>query len=997
MINDFQTRKIDTPEKLKALLNKLLDERRLSIQKGKLVRKDIAIMAGFPATSLYKSYASMTKKYVWAMKIVDEFEAQLIEKECGNISAIYSDYGTPERLKGLLDGLRDRPSDVPMTPHGNNAGHISIIAFQRQYGFPPGSLVAKGDKWAWARRMIAEFDAELHEKGLIGTTWELKVPAIREYLEVLRNENSLPVNEQGKLNRMAVMPEFGFHANQSVFVAEKRAPKLKALFAEFDKVIEDGDYSQYSGDIYEDKLKAVLMRDDIVLNKNLRTISRKWLAEQVGTSASKLYSTPSLVALIDSKHKEIHESQRKGKTKASFPLYGTSAINLGATPYSEKHNRVFSFESLINSYGLEFAEKIGTAVIAITNKLSSPKPYYGRTLHFFGWLADETNNALDVAESLAKGKKITQTRFERVCLEYQLDAFSEKTKDKGAADSQISNLSMMAITALGEAKVLPLYRFRSKPRNTDKDRTKRPSILEAERKDCSEQMFSILDEAAKYRNIDIDHGKDTKAFIETMAYEREIRSDISDDLVEAMLEISCDRLEELRIQASAIFNEWKSKHEKCSELINGATHTGSQIGKLLKDASAGNLAESHKMLVSRIFPLQDKEQTLSNILAIIDAEHNGVCPSSTITGSQFWIKQYRKVGGTEEVSSYLLPTRIAVSAALTLYLCESGVNNAVALVLAPDCIDDSEVPAHKKVVSRKDRAKGKTIYDDLPSKVNNKKIVSAISALEYIRDSVQRITKSQKKQDQYISIYPAKGKVCQLTEYNFRADFKTIAGRSEYLRKFHLVPSMIRPTVLLDIQLKNPSNLGIAQMMAQHNSGTTTTGYTNKLPHRVIQEAHILGYQNSLEVLMTQNVEDPHEKIGVNKDGWTKRLEHAQRTGLGVFCANREIDNGNGTVTKCTAIESCANCKHDRMLISADPRSIAEMIIWKEALDNHELEWVSERYDRWSSIWVPWQALFSVVLDEKMTRGQLSKIKKDALEYVSNLKKLNGFTMPEPW
>jgi len=990
-------RKPDTPAKLKALLNKLLDERLLPIRRGKLIRKYIASAAGLPATSLNKSCASMATTYMWAIKTVDEFESQLIKKEGAHISGINLKYGTPKRLKRLLDELRGHPSGVPITSHGSSAGHISIIGFQRKYGFPQKSLEEKAEEWAWARKMIAALDAELHGKGLIGTTWELKIPVIKEYLEGLANKNSLPVNELGKLNRMAVMSEFGFQANQSVFIAQKRAPKLKTLFAEFDEIIEDGDYSQYSGDIYEDKLKAVLGRDDIVLDKNRRTISRKWLAEQVGILASKLYSTPSLVLLIDSKHKEIHDAQRRGQTKKIFTLYGSPSINLGATPYSETHNRVFSFESLIGSYGLEFAEKIGTAFVAITNKSSAPKGYYGRALHFFEWLADEVNMALDVVQSLAKGKKVTQTRFERVCLEYQLDVFSEKARGKGVADSRASTLPMMAITALGEAKAIPLYRFRKKPRNTDKDRTKRPSILEAERKGCSEKMLSILDESAKYRNIEIEHGKDTKAFIETMAYEREFRSDLSDDLVEAMLEISCNRLEELRIQASAIFNEWKSKHEKYSALINSATHSGSQIAKLLNDATKGKLSESHRMLASKLFPLQDKEQTLSNILALVDSKFNGVCPTYATTGSQFWNKQYQKVGGMEEVSSYLLPTRIAVSAVLTLYLCESGVNNAVALVLAPDCINDSEVPAHKKVVSRKDRAKGKTIYDDLPIKANNREIVSAISALEYIRDSVERITKNQNKQDQHIAIYPAKGKACQLTEFNFRTDFKTIAGRSEYLRKFHLVPSMIRPTVLLEIQLKNPANLGIAQMMAQHISGTTTTGYTNKLPHRVIQEAHIMGYQNSLEVLMMQSVESPHEKIGVTEDGWTKRLEHAQRTGLGVFCANREVDDGKGTITKCAAIENCTNCKHDRMLISADPRSIAEMIIWKEALDNHEPEWVSERYDRWSSIWIPWQALFSVVLDEKMTRGQLSKIKKDALEHVSNLKKLDGFTMPEPW
>jgi hypothetical protein len=981
----------DTPEKLRNFLVDLHKKGQLPTSMGKIARNKIEATHGFTQRCLSNRFG--LAKWAWAKKIVDEFEQELIESEGISAGKSTSKYGTPARFKQLIEELKES-MDVPF-----NGGTIPRTVFEKKHGLPTGSLQKSNisSEWQWARDLLEELEKELYEEGVIGTAWERKVPDIRLHLESLHATNSLPVNKGGRLNRLAVLSEFGFSSCGSSFLAEKRAPKLKDLFVEFDQIIEDGNYSRHSGDIYEDKLKAVLGRDDIVLFKSHRTISRTWLTEQVGIPASLMYSTPSLVALIDAKHKEIHETQKRGQTKKAFTLYGAVTINLGATPYSETHSRVFSFECLIDKYGLEFAEKIGTAFIAISKKQASPGHYYSRILHFFGWLADEPNNALDVVKNLAAGKKVAQVRFERVCLEYQQDVYAEKKGRRGAAASRHSMPPMSSITVLGEAKVLPLFHFRRRRNGAKKDRTNRPSILEAKRKTEAEKVAAILVDAAKYRNIDIEHGKDTKTFIETLMYERERRDELSDDLVEAMLEISCDRLEELRIQASSVFNAWKSKHKKGSELIKNATHSGSKIAQLLEDAGEGKLPESRTSLVSRLFPLYDKEQTLSNIVALVDAKYNGFCPTCSTTGDQFWSRQYQKVGGIKEASSYLLPTRIAVSAALTLYLCEGGNNNAVALVLAPDCVRDSEVPAHKKVVSRKDRSKGKTIYDDLPIKSNNSAIVSAVSALEYLIESIERITKNQKKTEQYIALYSAKGTALRLTGHNFRADFKTIVNRSEYLRDLHLVPSMIRPTVLLEIQLKNPSNLGIAQMMAQHESGTTTTGYTNKLPYRVIQEEHILGYQNSLEIVMAQNVENPHVKIGVSASKWAKRLEHAQRTGLGVFCEDRELDDGKGNKTKCTEIENCAKCKHDRMLISADTRSIAEMIVWREALDNHEPEWVSERLDRWSSVWVPWQALFSVVLDEKMARGRLSMVKNDALEYVSTLKKQDEFTMPEPW
>ena len=73
------------------------------------------------------------------------------------------------------------------------------------------------------------------------------------------------------------------------------------------------------------------------------------------------------------------------------------------------------------------------------------------------------------------------------------------------------------------------------------------------------------------------------------------------------------------------------------------------------------------------------------------------------------------------------------------------------------------------------------------------------------------------------------------------------------------------------------------------------------------------------------------------------------------------------------------------------------MIIWKTALDNSETAFTAKNMNRWSDVWVPWQALFTVVLDEKMTRGKLSLIKKQATAIANQKMSNSDFTMPEPW
>ena len=70
----------------------------------------------------------------------------------------------------------------------------------------------------------------------------------------------------------------------------------------------------------------------------------------------------------------------------------------------------------------------------------------------------------------------------------------------------------------------------------------------------------------------------------------------------------------------------------------------------------------------------------------------------------------------------------------------------------------------------------------------------------------------------------------RLEEWQLRKDLETIRTKSERLASLQIVPPMIRPTVLLVLQLRHPTNPGVVQMLAAHRSDTTTMGYVNKLP-----------------------------------------------------------------------------------------------------------------------------------------------------------------------
>lgn len=970
----------NTPVKLRALLQTLFENNQLPTYKGRIARSLIEKTYGFQHASLSNSY--QLARYQWCKQVLDDFEQEIIIRNGGPLTQIHHAYGTPEKFKELLNHLKNNIDELPVSKSPNGAGSISRKAFEKKFNFPSGSMNGRTVIWHWAYDLLNQFENELYEKGIAGTVWDRKVPDIRNFLEVLAKANNLPINGYGKLNKQAVLTAFGLKEGFSANIVQKRSPKLRKLFEEYDQFVQSQGYSQFSADRLTDELKSILSTNDLVLDSSSRKISLKWLANLLNVNQASIRSSPNLMALVNERTQVLHESQTRGRTKKSFTVFGAEHINVGATPFSEKHERLYSFTSLIPLYGLEFTEKIATSFIAITNKdvVSTAKTKYLRVLDFFEWLADPQNLDGSIAASLSEKTAIKDSEFGRACMAYRAHLTQL---------NPTSNMNLYVISQLGEARIIPKYRFLSQTRKVQ-DRGHRKSILEASiNKDEHTRLTNILVDAAKYRGIEISNGKDTRYFLETLLYEKLRNPNLPDDLVESMLEITNVRLAEIRIQASKTFREWFVLFERGKELLTLATVNCEEFRSKLD--SRGSAQDYHWMqYVAEVFPHNKPELLLANLLSVISNLYQGCPPSAASTKMQLWNKKYSLVGGIEYVASHLVPTRKALSAALILYLCESGANVAVATTLAPDCVQSSSVPLHKKIVGRKDRANGKVIYDDLPIRAESEDYVSAVQALESIADA-------QPTSDNGVLKYYKQGTMSSLFDFSFRSDFKDICSKSDYLKQLTLVPSMLRPTVLLNIQLKDPANLGIAQLIAQHESSTTTQGYTNKLPHRLQLERDILEFQKTLEIAMVSGDETAPIKLGIEPITWNEHLGKMQKTGWGVFCKDREIKDVQGQSVRCTEVENCVKCKHERMLVSADPESISEMIIWKTVLEQHEERMSANNIERWTKVWVPWQAFFYVVLEEKMTRGVFSLIKRKAENIVKEKMADSNFVMPEPW
>ena len=835
-------------------------------------------------------------------------------------------------------------------------------------------------------RCLKRFDALLESWGH-GTVWEEKIPQIRQLLEEHKTAGTLPVNQQGDLSRTAILREFWL-GDGNVYVAQKRAPKLRALLDAYDTTRDDPAYSPYKYDALKTRLKQLLASEELKLTHG-RIVSREWLAEQLGVHSNVLATTPALNDLIEQKQQEIDRQLRRGRTKKSFRIGRTAHINLGATPYSTKHQRIFDFSELVPEYGLEFVERVGTVFIAVSDRLVNAKSHYHRMRRFLRWLAEW--RAGDIAERFGRNEKVEQGEFERAVLQYKAELTYEEanTRDNRRGDPP----ALSIIERFGEAGLFPRVHVprtsRAKQRRSS---TARPSLVEAQAQDADTR--EIL-QTAEYRGIEFPTGRDAIAFAETLAIERAKRDNLPNTAPEAILTLCDERLVELRQAASRVFEAWRQKYEAGRKLIEGAEATGDEIFRRLEEGRKAGVHNNRWMrLVASTFPKDERQRALGNLLALIEARFQGICPHGTrAEWGTFWVAQYRKVGGMREVQAHLLPPHVVVSAVVILYLCESGTNSEVALGMKQSAIRKSATPRHLSVVGRKGRAGNKAIFSELPMRSTAKGCTSAAEAILFYQEAVAIARPAGR--DTPLFIHVSRRTMQRLGEWRLREDLETIRKKSERLASLQIVPTMIRPTVLLALQLRNPTNPGVVQMLAGHRSDTTTMGYVNKPPYRMILEERIRTFTDTIEVIISD--ERTWKRTGRSGAQWREALAKAQRTGLGVWCADpragaqRDFPKG----TTCHAVDRCLTCT--KILVIADRDSVADMIVWRKGLEAAEEAWLDDRTERWEQQWVPWQAFFQVVLDEKMARGELLVIRKQGEQEAMKRMAAPGFKLPQPW
>ena len=652
---------------------------------------------------------------------------------------------------------------------------------------------------------------------------------------------------------------------------------------------------------------------------------------------------------------------------------------------------MFDFSELIPEYGLKFTEQVATTFIAVAGHLVAARAERRGLMHFLTWLAALPETTM--AQQMRHGQHVDPREFVRVALLYKQETRHERIK----SGKEAGNRGFAIIEKLGQAGLFPAVHVnRSVDRRNHRMKNPRPSLAEATNIEAeAKKILDATETASKYRDIIIDAGKDAIAFAQTLAIERARRTDLPESLPDAIRILCDERLVELRKAASAVVEAWRKTYQDGRQIVAQAQCDGKRIFKLLEKERANGIQTGRwNKLVASLFPPAQPRRALANLLAMLEAQFHGICPNGeNDTWRQFWIARYRNVGGSRAVQAYLCPPRLVVSAIVCLYLCESGLNSDVAVRMKPSAVRPSNRPRHIVVTGRKARARNRAIFSELPVRKTSPGCTSAAEALLFYADAVRPLRTGHK--DMPLFVHVSQNALRGLNDWHLYQDLTKIAATSERLASLQICPTMIRSTVLLSLQLRNPNNIEAVQMFAQHKNVTTTMGYVAKLPHRMILEQRMRQFSNTIEVVISD--QGTWKKMGHSVAGWQDAIQTARRTGLGVWCqdpqAGAQPDVPKGTT--CHTVDRCLGCS--KVLVIADEESVTDMIMWARALEDAEVTWLENNAERWTEHWIPWKAFFEVVLNEKMSRGLLATIKKKANDKAAARMALPQFKAPQPW
>jgi len=841
--------------------------------------------------------------------------------------------------------------------------------------------------------VLSEYDDILFSQRCTKSKLDGMLGTVRRFLEVGLADGTIPVHCK-LINRKAVRDVFGF--SDTVFTRHRG---LRELLKEFDERLDERHFQKSKYHSLVEPLHRLI--DDYMTGKRpvplyRGCLNRHAIGRELGIHDSTFQSVPILRDILANADARI--ANRTASFSWEHHREGEKVMRPELKIKLAGIKRPWDFNPIADQFSVLLAERLIYAFRKFYPKQSEGrvKSKYNKTLNVFEWLHRNREQYPRIVDDLIRGAVPAPIDFEWAIDQWRQEQIRDIGTKKDTTTSQIIKTTNLVLRYLASAGVLPKIPQLRPVKGARTKTQPRKSLAEVAR--IAHVAQDALRTAARAHQVEIAPG-DEAAFLQVLEQEAERRTNLPDDPIAAIRIILSDRLATLRACAVEDFNKWSSHFDDGHAILALADMDGRSVERLVY--STDEDAYRRQQHLRHALPSHRSDITLARFLAMIEHRWNGCPPRATTPETladrgQFYNKFYRKYGGYQEIDALLNAHPEAIIAVIVLYLVDSGANVSTARTLHFKCLQTSEIAGHKRISGTKSRPEIKAIFHDLPVKAPELG-VTTVQAVEKLMIMTARYREQASGQDkQALFLVRPQSNVIPIPEHLLTSWFKDFCARHPELAELKLAPSMIRPSVLLDLALSKDGNLIAAQYKAHHSDVSTTDGYTRKWPMRLLYEEKMKRFMQEFQATAIAPIAGAAERLGISIAEAEQLLDRAERNGLGVLCLKPRagIQPGTKAGVVCHVIEKCLGCS--AQIVVPEPEAIADMIIFNEELWKEQERFEAEQDQRWEELWLLWLAFTEVVLEE-MSKGPQAAILGQAREIAACRRADPSFVPIRPW
>lgn len=170
-----------------------------------------------------------------------------------------------------------------------------------------------------------------------------------------------------------------------------------------------------------------------------------------------------------------------------------------------------------------------------------------------------------------------------------------------------------------------------------------------------------------------------------------------------------------------------------------------------------------------------------------------------------------------------------------------------------------------------------------------------------------------------------------------------------------------------------------AKRKSQHVDPRTTTGYLAKMPAKLEMERKIREFMLWLETLVSLDIDDFPEKVGIDAVEYQKRKEQILKTQFGGLMCKDPLAGVQPGTTKgqaCGMFTKCITCNNRQNFFYTSVDNVVHTLLWNDALNNAYDQGRIQKTGEWRA----WAQFIRVIRDRLQKDQKHQAILLDAIE-----------------